>query len=105
MRALTKTQIYAILYLKDINKLQVENIAQELNIDQDRLQKFLDNDYNTYTKNKAPTSKELMIRETSAKRNNSVAIMTKEASELNDRLKQTNKDSYIDSNPSVYRIK
>jgi len=39
---------------------------------------------------KKPMSKDLMIRHTSAKRNNSVAIMTKEASEINDQAKKQN---------------
>ena len=84
MKALSKNQIYAILYLKDVNNLQIENIYAELNISQDRLENFMENDYKLYTKVKIPTSKDLMIRQTMSKKDNTVAIMTKEASEMND---------------------
>lgn len=105
MKALNKSQIYAILYLKDVNKLQIENISKELNISEDRLQNFFDTDYSLYTKVKKPTSKDLMITETSAKKNNSVAIMTKEASELNDQTRQSITNTKRDPNPNIYRIK
>jgi hypothetical protein len=105
MKALNKSQIYAILYLKDVNNLQIENIAQELGISQERLQGFLDTDYHQYTKIKKPTSKDLMITETSAKKANSVAIMTKEASELNDANRATIQRKSAESNPNIYRIK
>lgn len=105
MKSLSKNQIYAILYLKDVNNLDIENIAQELNIAQDRLQHFFDTDYEQYTKKKKPTSKDLMIRETSAKKTNSVAIMTKEASELNDSNRAKIDQRKTESNPNIYRIK
>lgn len=105
MKALNKSQIYAILYLKDVNKLQIENISQELGISQERLQSFLDTDYAQYTKVKKLTSKDLMITETASKKNNSVAIMTKEASEMNDETKKNRPPSNRDQNPNIYRIR
>lgn len=105
MKALSKSQIYAILYLKDVNKLQTENISQELNISEDRLQNFLDTDYALYTKNKKPTSKDLMITETSSKKNNSVAIMTKEASEMNDQMRSNRASTSNNLNTNIHRIK
>lgn len=105
MKSLSKNQIYAILYLKDVNNLQIENISQELNISQDRLQHFFDSDYQQYTKVKKPTSKDLMIRETSSKKTNSVSIMTKEASELNDANREKIVRKSSQSNPNIYRIK
>lgn len=104
MKALSKNQIYAILYLKDVNNLQIENISAELNISQDRLENFMENDYKLYTKVKIPTSKDLMIRQTMSKKDNTVAIMTKEASEMNDgsRPKRVKTDK---DNPNIYRIK
>lgn len=105
MKALNKSQIYAILYLRDVNKLQTENISQELGISEERLQNFLDTDYNQYTKVKKPTSKDLMITETSSKKNNSVAIMTREASEMNDETKKNRPASKRDQNPNIYRIR
>lgn len=105
MKSLSKSQIYAILYLKDVNNLQIENIASELNISLERLQNFFDKDYAQYTKVKKPTSKDLMIRETASKKANSVAIMTKEASELNDSNRDKISRRTSDSNPNIYRIK
>lgn len=104
MKSLSKNQIYAILYLKDVNNLQLENISTELNISQDRLESFMENDYKLYTKVKPATSKDLMIRQTMSKNNNTVAIMTKEASEMNDgsRAKRINNN---EDNPNIYRIK
>lgn len=105
MKSLSKNQIYAILYLKDVNGLQIENIADELNISLERLQNFFDKDYLQYTKTKKPTSKDLMITETAAKKKNTVAIMTKEASELNDSTRQKITRKGIEGNPNIYRIK
>lgn len=104
MKSLSKNQIYAILYLKDVNNLQIEEICEELNISKDRLQNFIDNDYLLYTKNKPPTSKDLMIRQTMSKKENTVAIMTKEASEMNDGSRPTRLKT-ADDNPNIYRIK
>ena len=105
MKALSKSQVYAILYLKDVNNLQNENISQELNISQDRLQDFLDTDYLQLTKVKKLTSKDLMITETASKKNNSVAIMTKEASELNDANRDKTFRKNASDNPNIHRIK
>lgn len=104
MKALSKNQIYAILYLKDVNNLELENIASELNISKERLENFMDNDYKLYTKIKPQTSKDLMIRQTMSKKDNTVAIMTREASEMNDGTRPKRLKTSAD-NPNIYRIK
>ena len=81
MKNLSKNQIYAILYLKDVKNLPNEEIRSELKLSKERLEQFLENDYNLFTeKNKKRTAKDLMINQTAAKGDKSVAIMTPEAS-------------------------
>lgn len=81
MKNLSKNQIYAILYLKDIKKLKNEEICSELRISKERLQNFLENDYEIFaTQKPQKTAKDLMINQTMAKKNKSVSIMTQDAS-------------------------
>lgn len=81
MKNLSKNQIYAILYLKDVKKLKNEEICSELRVSKERLQNFLENDYEIFaTEKPKKTAKDLMINQTMAKKNNSVSIMTQDAS-------------------------
>lgn len=94
MARLNKTQIYAIRWLDSQGK-NVDQIADELDIPSTTVKKTLEKNSNAKNDDKAiKTAKEpvsrsqnLMIRETAAKKTKNVAIMTKEASELNDQLK------------------
>lgn len=98
MSRITKTQKYAIMWLNSTNK-DAQSIAKELSVEIKQVEKVLEKCQNIPQTNtvstasepvKRPSSKDLMIRHTSAKRNNSVAIMTKEASEVNDQAKKQN---------------
>ena len=97
MARTTKVQQYAILWLHSNNK-DANAIAKELSMDLKQVEKVLEKSNNIPKSTvqtasepvKRPTSKDLMIRHTSAKKNNSVAIMTKEASEVNDQAKKQN---------------
>ena len=98
MARLNKTQQYAILWLNSIGK-SVDTIAEDLGIETRQINKVLERAEKPNTTNNVQTvsspvgkslSKDLMIRHTATKKNNSVAIMTKEASELNDQSKQIN---------------
>lgn len=94
MARLSKTQIYAIRWL-DSQQKSASEIAEELNLKEDQISKTIEKysiskkETNSIKDAKSPVSRSqnLMIRETSAKKTNNVAIMTKEASELNDHLK------------------
>lgn len=96
----TQPETYAVYYLSDSGK-QPKEIAKELNIglktvkDIIALRPVVRNDKIETTSAKT-TTKNLMITETSAKKNNSVAVMTKEASEIHDSFKK-NLDSHMQS--------
>jgi orotate phosphoribosyltransferase-like protein len=98
MAKVNKTQIYAIRWLNG-EGLSSQQIADELELNEKQVLTTLEK----YTASKtedtdkvktasAPVatikSKDLMITHTSGKKNNSVAIMTKEASEINDEMKK-----------------
>ena len=110
MARTNKTQQYAILWLNSTGK-DYENIAKELGLELKQIQRVLEKSINVNQQSsvqttsetvKQPTSKDLMIRHTSAKRNNSVAIMTKEASEVNDHAKKVNQ-SHPNTDKNIFR--
>jgi len=87
---ISNTKIYAILWLSHKGK-DANEIAKELKIPLESVQDAIDTDINSNNMNKKEDSitqkidsKNLMITHTSGKKTNSVAIMTKEASEIND---------------------
>jgi hypothetical protein len=97
MARLKNVEIYAINWLNSKN-ISPEEIAQELKIKVDQVVKVLEKNgvsKKTETEDSIKTasgpavskSKNLMITKTSAKNNNTVAIMTKEASEYNDSIR------------------
>lgn len=92
MPRLNKTQTYAIRWLYSQNQ-KAESIAEELGIDLKdtirSIEKFgiSENKNNIKDAKNSSKSKDLMINQTSAKKNNHVAIMTKEASEYNDSVR------------------
>lgn len=85
---------YAINWLVSQNKSVVE-ISDELDLTEKQITSYIEK--NNLSKSEPlaiksqstkPKSKELMIRHTSNKKINNVAIMTKEASEVNDEFKK-----------------
>lgn len=92
---LTKSSTYAINWLYSMGKT-VDQIAEELKIKKDSVVEYLEkyspqqhDELATKTSSTSKkTSKDLMITRTRDKKINNVAIMTKEASELNDQLKK-----------------
>jgi hypothetical protein len=88
-----KATEYAVKYLFDIKKVDIKNIAIELKLSENEVEKILGNNSieseALKTSVKAPSkSKNLMISHTSTKKTNSVSIMTEAASQLNDDLKK-----------------
>ena len=88
---ITKPVSYAIKWLASQNH-NAEQIAEELKLTTEQVSKFLEKNSITKTSELAVKSskikpKDLMIRHTRDKKNNSVAIMTQEASTVNDHLK------------------
>jgi hypothetical protein len=108
-KELTKPDIYAIYYMFD-NGSDIKAISKELNITASSIKDALNN-RETNNNNKIKTtsskvnSKNLMITETSAKGNNTVAIMTKAASEINDAFRKTLDNSVISrtGKSAIYR--
>lgn len=101
MARMSKLHQYAIYWLNSQGGT-VDTIASELGLEVKQVSKALEKSNDTNSNNDIQTtsgpvteapkisSKDLMIRHTAAKKNNSVAIMTKEASEINDHAKKTN---------------
>jgi len=105
----TISDTYAVYHLADSGK-DAKEIAKELGIGI-KIVRDIISSRPEQLNNKIPTTsskttnKNLMIRETSVKKNNSVAIMTKEASEINDAFKK-NLDQHMQSRTSknaIYR--
>ena len=90
---LNKTQKYAIQWLLE-NGHSVEQIIKELKLPEKTVSNFVEKNTKASDKNAVKTtsgpvtSKDLMIRQTSSKGDHTVAIMTKEASEVNDEFKK-----------------
>lgn len=82
MAKVSKNNIYAIKYLFSQN-FTVEQIAAETNLSVDSVQSIIESE-NLIKINPQPTAKDLMITKTAVKKNNTVAIMTQEASMMND---------------------
>lgn len=96
---LNKTQKYAIQWLVHTNT-EITDIIKDLKLPENVVKAFIEKNYKTaetntiQTSSSQVTSKQLMIRNTSAKNTNSVAIMTKEASEIGDSFKKSINDNY-----------
>jgi hypothetical protein len=94
MAKLSKTSVYAIQWLNSQGR-NIDQIADELNLTTKQVEGTLEKHSSSKTENtnlkdaKSPASRSqnLMIRETASKKTKNVSIMTKEASELNDQLK------------------
>lgn len=94
---LNKTQKYAINWLVS-QDTEIKDIVKELKLQIACVQNYIDKhlkeqkasiqEHENTDVAKKMTSKDLMIRHTSNKSNNTVAIMTKEASEMNDSNKK-----------------
>jgi len=108
MPSLNKTHKYAIQFLHEQNK-SVEDIAKELGLTKTQVQRFISTLQKTENKvaetKTTDKTKNLMIRQTSVKKNNGVSIMTEGAAQLLDEFVKSmpsntrNTDSYIFRRP------
>lgn len=95
---MSKSAEYAINWLHHCGKT-VEDICEELKLSNKQVSSYLEKNFSQTETDKlaiksSPVqnklgSKDLMIRHTRDKKNNSVSIMTKEASEVNDSLRSS----------------
>lgn len=92
---ISKVTQYAINWLYHCDNT-VDEIAEELKISNKQVTQHIEKNFSEVKNNQLATksepvkksnSKELMIRHTRDKKTNSVAIMTKEASQVNDSLR------------------
>jgi pyoverdine/dityrosine biosynthesis protein Dit1 len=94
MKKISKSAGYAISWLHTQGK-SIVDIAEELNIQENTVSEYIEKHYaqpkavelsvkSSPVKGKKLGAKDLMIRHTSAKKSNNVAIMTQEASMLID---------------------
>jgi hypothetical protein len=99
MAKLSKMQQYAVLYLNEFKKMDSISISKELKLSVASIDKLING--KTTTQTKTDKTKDLRIRQTSVKKNNSVSIMTQAASQVGDEFLQSmdhktkNTDSYI----------
>lgn len=84
MAKLSKTKEYAIRYLFDHAKKSVKDIATELKVSVSEVERVVKTKQPKTAKAKTDKTKELMIRQTSSKKINSVSIMTEAAAQLSD---------------------
>lgn len=101
MKKLNKNQEYAVLWLRQQNK-NAAQIAEELEISLDRVEAAIRQNTDPVKATKSK-SKDLMITQTSNKKTNNVAIMTGEASALNDDLKKKFKGNTKDNQDYIFR--
>ena len=104
MARLSKINRYAILWLKS-QGMATEDISKEIGLSTKQIESVEVPNKETITESiSRKTSKDFMIHET-ANRVNSVAIMTKEASSMNDDFKKTNKPNNTSRNQNnIHRI-
>lgn len=100
MAKLSKTKEYAIKYLHVQNN-SASNISLELKIPLNQVEKVLSDIKPKIANTKGDRTKDLMIRQTSAKKQNTVSIMTESAAQLSDEFlknmdsNKKNTQSYI----------
>jgi hypothetical protein len=106
---LNKSQKYAIQWMVSQGH-EITQIVKELKISTDIVNSFIEKyckhnqDNSIQTKSGPLTSKDLMIRKTSSKGNNTVAIMTREASQTGDEFKKSLPDATSRNSHVIHKI-
>lgn len=103
MSTLPKIKEYAIKYLSETKKMKPEEIASELKIDINIITKLISNKITSVAK--TDKTKDLMIRQTSAKKQNTVSIMTESAAQLNDEFVKSMNSGSIDTTRYIFKPK
>jgi len=111
MSRISKTQIYAICWLSSQNKT-IDKISEEIKLSVDEVTKVLEKHFSNQNKNIKTGSEKvdiknnnLMINQTSGKNNPGVSIMTKEASEKADAMRDKTTSKILESNKAIFRPK
>lgn len=101
MAKLSKTKEYAIRYLLDIKKTPAE-ISKELKISIEDVNDVVGE---KSAPAKTDKTKDLMIRQTSVKKSNSVSIMTEAAAQLSDEFVKSMNNQQLKSQNYIFRPK
>lgn len=104
MPKLSKTIEYAARYLASQNK-SAEDIAKELKAPLKQIQSLLSDKKESIANSKTDKTKNLMIRQTSAKKQNSVSIVTEAASQLGDEYMKYADDTKKRTEGYIFRPK
>jgi hypothetical protein len=104
MSRINKTTIYAIKWLHSQGHT-IEFIEQELSVSKKQIESHTIELVKTEETQAPITSKNLMITHTSGKKTNNVAIMTGEASMLNDHVKKNQQPSVSKNQTGIFRPK
>lgn len=102
MKKITKSDKYAIEFLHKQNKTN-EDIAKELELPLATINKVISSLSTVTDETKKDKPKNLMIRQTSAKRTNSVSIMTEGAAQLGDEFIKNMPQNNKNTNSYIYR--
>lgn len=106
MPKISKSQVYAVQWLVQQDK-SIEEISTELNLTSKQVSSIItDNNIQKQEQNtivSPPKIKDVMINQTAVKRTNSVAIMTKEASEIADEARKKMPGNSIDQQKGIFR--
>lgn len=103
MAKISKTKEYAIKYLSTYAKKEAGDIAKELKVSLAEVEKVLKTSSKTAPA-KTDKTKDLMIRQTSAKKMNTVSIMTEAAAQLSDEFVR-NIDTHKKTQSYIFRPK
>jgi hypothetical protein len=108
MAKLNKTQIYAIYWLNSQNK-DIDFISNDLNITNKQVSNILSKNIDTSVNDSSAVinnnAKNLMITHTSGQKANTVAIMTKDASSLGDKIKSESVSINNRNDSAIFRPK
>jgi hypothetical protein len=109
MAKLSKTQIYAIHWLNSQNK-DIDFISNDLNITNKQVSNILSKHTDTPANDGGAVvdninAKNLMITHTSGQKVNTVAIMTKDASSLGDKIKSESVSTKNRNDSAIFRPK
>ena len=110
MNKLTKKDKYAIQFLHSQGSTD-DYIAKDLGLDINQVKRFVKNNLKTIADEtavsneslKVDKTKNLMIRQTAAKKSNTVSIMTQGASQIGDEFYKTMNSSPKNTDSYIYR--
>jgi hypothetical protein len=102
MPKISKEKLYAIQYLLSIGKSIVE-ITKELKVTDQQVNDIISESKDKPDQSKKDKTKDLRISQTSAKKNNTVSIMTQAASQVGDEFYKNQSTNTKDTSNHIFR--